>query len=130
MSHKLHHLALGAAEPDVLARFYGEVFGLSELDRHFDAQGQLRSVWLQLQPGILMIERSERARPPVDGVDAGLFLLAFEVAPHEREALERRLSDAGCPIESRSAFTSYARDPEGNRVAVSHYPQAQWARGF
>ena len=32
------------------------------------------------------------------------------------------MSDAGITIEARTGYTSYLRDPEGNRVALSNYP--------
>ena len=57
------------------------------------------------------------------GVGAGLFLLALRATPSERRALEARLSAAGIAVESRTDFTSYFRDPEGNRFAISHYPE-------
>ena len=120
----LHHLALGARDPDRLASFYRDVLGLPELQRHHDAE-QLRSVWLALGTGALMIERI-----PVDsehtthqGTAPGLFLLAVAIPEAERTAWTARLEAAGCSVDSStSAFTSYTRDPEGNRVAVSFYP--------
>jgi catechol-2,3-dioxygenase len=106
-----------------VSRFYREALELAEVDRHLDDSGVLRSVWLQLGGGtLLMVERSEAGRGRVDGVGAGLFLLALHIEPAERAPLERRLAAHGAPIESRSAYSSYARDPEGNRIAISHYP--------
>jgi catechol 2,3-dioxygenase-like lactoylglutathione lyase family enzyme len=116
----LHHLALGAVDVERLAAFYRAVFGLAELARHHHDDGALRSVWLDLDGPILMIERVEA--PPAGDPRRGLFLLAFAVRPSERADLEARLEAAGCPIEARTRWSSYARDPEGNRVAVSHYP--------
>ena len=118
----LHHIALGARDVAGIADFYREAFELDELTRHFDDDAALRSVWLDLETSILMIERTDRSRPRVDGVDAGPFLLAFSVAPEERWELEVRLRQLGSTIEDRSRYTSYARDPEGNRIAVSHFP--------
>ncbi|HKO91527.1 MAG TPA: VOC family protein [Polyangiaceae bacterium] len=119
----LHHLALGTAEVEGLARFYREVFGLEETARQLDAQGGLRSIWLDLGGVVLMIERSEGHRPRVEGVGSGLFLMAFRVTPPERARLELELEARGQPIEGRTAFTSYARDPDGNRLAISHHPE-------
>jgi glyoxylase I family protein len=120
--HTLHHVALGSADVERLARFYRDVFGLSELDRHLYPDGALRSVWLDLGGTILMIEHTDKPARRVDGVDAGPFLLALRVDPSERQQLERRLEVNGQAIESRSPFTSYTRDVDGNRVAFSHYP--------
>ncbi|HEU5073533.1 MAG TPA: hypothetical protein VFU02_05160, partial [Polyangiaceae bacterium] len=54
----------------------------------------------------------------------GLFLVAFEVPVAQRAQAEARLVEFGGVLEERGRFTSYARDPEGNRVAISHYPVA------
>lgn len=105
-----------------VAAFYREVLGLSEIARHADETGALRSIWLDLGGAILMVERTNEPPRRVDGVGAGPFLIALAVEPAAREALERALEAAGSPIETRTRHSSYARDPEGNRVAISHYP--------
>jgi catechol 2,3-dioxygenase-like lactoylglutathione lyase family enzyme len=119
---RLHHVALGARDVASTALFYRDVLRLPELARHHDAAGELRSVWLDAAGTILMIEKTVEPERRVSGVGAGPFLLAFEVTRAERGELERALEAAGAPIEARTEHTSYARDPEGNRVAVSHYP--------
>lgn len=118
----LHHVALGAQDVDRVAKFYQTYFGLRELTRHFDENGGLRSVWLAMPPAILMIERSNHEAPHVKKTGKGPFLLAFSVNPTERNALEERLERDHFTVEDRTAFTSYTRDPEGNRVAFSHHP--------
>ncbi|RDV39499.1 hypothetical protein DV096_02700 [Bradymonadaceae bacterium TMQ3] len=122
MNPGLHHIALGAREVEEVARFYCEAFGLRELTRHRNEDGTLRSVWLDLNPGVLMVEHTRDERPQVEGVGAGPFLLAFAIAVEERESLRRRLESMGSEVEDESTYSLYARDPEGNRVAVSHYP--------
>ncbi len=117
----LHHVALGAADVERVAGFYRDVFGLPERARQLDEAGGLRSVWLVLGEALLMIERSAAAPRRIDGVGRGPFLLAFRVTGEARPALEARLAAAGAPIETRTEWTSYARDPEGNRIAVSAY---------
>jgi hypothetical protein len=69
-----------------------------------------------------MIEETKAELRPVEGISPGFFLLSFRVEPASKVALEARLAAAGARIESRTDYTSYARDPEGNRVAISHYP--------
>ena len=118
----LHHLALGAIDVARVAGFYSDNFGLPEVSRNLDETGELRAIWLRLGDSILMVERTTRRRRPVDGVDAGLFLLALRVDTVQRIEVERRLSELGCPVESRTEHSSYFRDPEGNRFAISHYP--------
>jgi catechol 2,3-dioxygenase-like lactoylglutathione lyase family enzyme len=118
---RLHHLALGARDVAAVAEFYGNTFELEEVARHHDASG-LRAVWLDLGGAVLMVERSAQQREPAAGVSSGLFLAAFRVDPANRARLEARLAAAGSPVEARTEFSSYARDPEGNRVAISCYP--------
>ena len=120
----LHHLALGARDVESLAEFYARAFELDERARHHHADGSLRSVWLDLGGPVLMIEASETEAHSATGVGGGWFLVAFAVPFSERDAVEARLVALGGVIESRARFSSYARDPEGNRVAISHYPVA------
>lgn len=120
----LHHIALGARDVEGVAAFYHRIFALPELTRHYERDGALRSIWLELRGGtLLMIERCAASKPHAQGVAPGPFLLAFATTPDERQRLEARLEAAGAAIEGRTAFSSYARDPEGNRVAISHWPQ-------
>ena len=118
----LHHLALGTRDVGRLARFYCDVLGLPELKRHLHADGTLRSVWLDLGGPILMLEATEDAPRSVIGVGAGPFLIALSVEPALRPAFEARLLEAGSAIESRTQWTSYTRDADGNRIALSSYP--------
>lgn len=130
----LHHIALGVARVEEIAAFYRQIFDLEEHARHHYEDGRLRSIWLDLGGPILMVEYSQSlaaqsgrntalaAVEPDTAVGEGLFLTAFSVADaDERRAVERRAEAAGQSIETRSEFSSYFRDPEGNRVAVSHY---------
>jgi catechol 2,3-dioxygenase-like lactoylglutathione lyase family enzyme len=120
---RLHHLAVGSTDVERLARFYRELFGLEESARHSDAAGALRSIWLDLGGALLMIEHSAEPARRVEGIGAGPFLIALRVSREARPALERELEARGHAIEGRSAFSSYSRDPDGNRIAISHYPE-------
>lgn len=122
MSRRMHHLAMGANDPERVANFYSNLLGLRELKRHHYDDGRLRSVWLDLGGAVLMVEHTEARRAPVVGVGAGPFLVAVGVEADGREDLERALEGAGHAIEARTEFSSYTRDPEGNRVAISTYP--------
>ena len=122
----LHHLALGAVEPELLAQFYHDAFDLPIERTHRDECGRVRSIWLSLAPGRLMIERvpdlSHHARPTTPSHPSqGLFLIAFEVTSEEHDAYSARLESMGCVREDSTAYTSYWRDPEGHRIALSHY---------
>jgi glyoxylase I family protein len=118
----LHHLALGTRRVAELARFYCDALELSEIARHEHADGSLRSVWLDIGGALLMIEASEEAPRRVVGVGSGLFLLALAVSREEQNRFELRLAEAGSTVESRTEWTVYARDPDGNRIALSAYP--------
>jgi len=118
----LHHLALGTRDVARLAGFYIDVLELREVSRHLHADGSLRSVWLDLGGSLLMIESTTEPPRMVVGIGAGLFLIAVSVSAERRRAFEERLEHAGSVIETRSEFTSYARDPDGNRIALSAHP--------
>ena len=118
----LHHLAIGTRDVDRLARFYIDVLELREVTRHLHADGTLRSVWLDLGGAVLMIEPTDEPPRTVSGVGAGPFLIAVAVLPEQRGEFEARLELSGSVVESRSEFSSYARDPDGNRIALSAYP--------
>ncbi|MBM4375094.1 MAG: VOC family protein [Deltaproteobacteria bacterium] len=122
MAMPLHHVALGAADVAGLAAFYGEAFGLAEVARHHEGDGALRSIWLELGGSLLMIEHSTEPERRVQ-LGRGPFLLAFRIEPGARASFERTLEERGVVVESRTSFSSYFRDPEGNRVAVSHHPE-------
>lgn len=119
----LHHVALGAVNVERLAAFYRDVLGLPELTRHAAADGSLRSVWLGLGSQTVLMIEATHVLPHTFGSDVrpGFFLLAFHIAEADRGAWEARLTAGGAVIEQRTAATSYTRDPEGNRIAVSFY---------
>ncbi len=116
----LHHVALGAQNVELVADFYSGMLGIPEDRRHMDGD-LVRSIWLRMGSTMLMIERSVEPPRHVEGIGSGPFLLALAVTAEERATLEARLTAGGFPIESRSEFTSYIRDPEQNRVAFSCY---------
>ncbi len=120
MTSELHHIALGAHDPERVAAFYRDLLLLPERRRFSDADG-VRSVWLGLGAAVLMVERTSEHRPRIEGVDAGAFLIAVR-APDGRAGRAAALAAAGIERESATEFTDYYRDPEGNRVAVSDYP--------
>ncbi|MEO8981483.1 MAG: VOC family protein [Polyangiaceae bacterium] len=123
-------MALGTTDVGRLARFYCAVLGLVELTRHTRDDGSLRSVWLDLGGAILMIEETAEPARAGNGIGAGFFLIAIAVSAEERGEFEQRLERAGCAIESRTEWTSYARDLDGNRVAVSAYPVSGLVRAL
>jgi glyoxylase I family protein len=117
----LHHLALGAHDVELVATFYRDALGLPEVRRHHDGSGHLRSIWLDLGSALLMVEQTDAPLVEVERIGAGPFLIAVRVPREMHGDWEARLGAHGCHIESRTDHTSYTRDPEGNRVAISHY---------
>lgn len=122
----LHHLAIQCAELEPCERFYREVLGLPVLQRGDDEQGRARSVWLGLGGGaFLALERVDGSpdQGPWRSPRAGLHLLALRIEPGQRAAWEAKLTAAGVEVVHRTRWTLYVRDPEGNRVGLSHHPE-------
>ena len=119
----LHHIALGAQNIERLADFYQDFFALSALKIHYDDHGEIRSIWLDLSPGILMLEKSAHTNAPLKdmALGKGPFLLAFTIEEKDKEKLLQKLTAQNLPVEGKTDFTLYFRDPEANRVAVSWY---------
>jgi catechol 2,3-dioxygenase-like lactoylglutathione lyase family enzyme len=125
----IHHLAIQCADLGRCERFYCEVLGLGVVRRwpREDGAGD-RSVWLSTgePPGapFIALERAERPpveRPWLDG-GAGLHLLALRIPAGERVRWEERLAHHRVEIVHRTRWTLYVRDPEGNRIGLSHHP--------
>lgn len=120
-----HHLAIQVRDLEGAERFYAGVLGLPVIARHADAAGAPRSIWVGLgEGGFLALERCGVAAPrmPFRNPDAGLHLLALRIAPADRAAWRRRLEAAGHEVVGETRWTFYVRDPEGNRIGLSHHP--------
>lgn len=117
---RLHHLALRVADVARAAAFYEAVLELRVHSAHREQDGSLRSVWLLLGEGaLLMLERSLRGVGPDAGSGHVLVLAVSDLA-----AWERRLFDLRVAIVDRTLFTLFFRDPDGHRVGVSTFPVA------
>ncbi len=124
-----HHQALQVVDLPAMERFYRGLFNLPVLQRWPDGAGGERSIWLGLEGGFLALERApEGAEPPApaayDACRVGYYVLALRIALSERTAWEHRLAASGVAVERRTAYSLFFRDPEGNRLAVSHHPHA------
>jgi len=125
----VHHVAIQCADLARCEAFYRDVLGLQVLRRWPDGAGGERSVWLALGEGgaFLALERAGPGEPPGDRPfqdgRAGLHLVALRIARAARERWEARLAAAGVEVVHRTRWTLYVRDPEGNRVGLSHHPE-------
>jgi catechol-2,3-dioxygenase len=122
-----HHVAVQVKALEDVASFYREVLALPELERHHGPDGRLRSVWLDVGGGgFLALERVDAAPSPDpafrDG-RPGLFLLALRIDRADRARIRAELERRGLPLVHETKWTLYVRDPEGNRVALSHHPE-------
>ena len=121
-----HHLAIQVKALEDVAGFYREVLGLTELERHHGPDGRLRSLWMDVGGGgFLALERVEASPSPDPAFREGrpgLFLVALRVARADRERIRAELERRGIPLVHETRWTLYVRDPEGNRVALSHHP--------
>ena len=120
---KIHHIALASRNPAELAQFYIKILGLKEL-RKREENGRVVSIWLDLEDSILMLEQSmdtQKDENPFEEKNPGFHLLALKISLNETEAWLSKLKANGIAVEHRSDFTIYFRDPEGNRIGLSHY---------
>ncbi len=115
MTPSLHHLALRTRDVAALAAFYRAVLDLSVAR---ETPGY--SVWLALDGAVLMVEMRDADEPSVAADTREL--VAFRVTPEERDAVRTRLAARGVSLDGETAHTTYFRDPDGRRVAVSTYP--------
>lgn len=121
---RAHHLAIRARDVQRVAAFYRDVLQLEVV-----TAPRPSVVWLRAGELLLMIEPMERDVEDSSTRDAatlqqGFYLFALMIEPDARETWEQRLAKHNVPIENRSDFTLYVRDPEGNRVGLSSYPNA------
>jgi catechol 2,3-dioxygenase-like lactoylglutathione lyase family enzyme len=125
MALVFHHLAIQCADLERSERFYRDLLGLPVLRRWPGPDGRDRSIWLSAGDAFLALERA--GEPPVEAAwrspRAGLHLLALRIAPGERAGWEAKLAAAGVEVVERTGWTLYLRDPEGNRIGLSHHPE-------
>jgi catechol 2,3-dioxygenase-like lactoylglutathione lyase family enzyme len=122
----VHHVAIKTVDLPRLERFYRETLGLALVRRWPAADGRGdRSVWLDLGGGaFLALERAGGSGEPAGEEAPGLHLLALRIAREERGDWVDKLAAAGVAVYGQTPYTIYVRDPEGNRIGLSHWPEA------
>lgn len=103
-----------------MCAFYRDGLGLLERVRHFRPDGTLRSVWLAV--GETSFLALERADPNEKHADRSHFVFAFRIDREERIRAVEALRRLGIGLERETRWTIFFRDPEGNRLALSHHP--------
>jgi catechol 2,3-dioxygenase-like lactoylglutathione lyase family enzyme len=120
----IHHVAIQVRDLAAMEAFYGGVLGLGVLRRWQGEDGE-RSIWFDLGGAFLAIERVAGAPRPREGFytdDLGIHLVALAIQRGDRDSWEAHLTAAGHEIVHHTDYTLYVRDPEGNRVGLSHWP--------
>jgi catechol 2,3-dioxygenase-like lactoylglutathione lyase family enzyme len=130
----VHHLAIQVRDLASVERFYREALGLALVRRWpvIGGGGGDRSAWLDTGDGTFLALEVVAGGGDEDGEDAerpGLHLVALRIVAAERAEWEQRLARAGVEVYHHTPFTLYVRDPEGNRVGLSHYPDRQPGAG-
>jgi len=119
----VHHLAVLVRDLVRAEAFYAGVLGLEVARRWADHAGAPRSIWLTLGGGaFLALERAEGIASPREPGSPGWHCVALGIARDERERYRARLAESGFPVERESPYTLYTRDPDGNLLGLSHYP--------
>ncbi|MCW7505861.1 VOC family protein [Leptospira paudalimensis] len=108
----IHHIAIGTTNPSHLAAFYLKIPGSILIKEHFYEFGSIRSVWIQFGSILLMLEDGKRESPK-----NLVFALETSKEAEWKEFLE------SITIVSRTDFTLYFQDPDGNGLGVSTYPE-------
>jgi glyoxylase I family protein len=124
-----HHVALQVRNLAPMVAFYRDVLGLPLLAEHPGPGGAPRSVWMGVPDAFIALETvAGELGPPLTPFRHGApgwFLVAFRIAAHERAQVRTALQRAGVPVEHETRWTLYLRDPEGNRVGLSHHPDTE-----
>ncbi len=121
-----HHLAIQVHDLSAAESFYAGLLDLPVIRRWSDDAGAPRSLWVGLGGGgFLALERCSQPATPRgwELAEPGLFVLALQIPPESRQAWEVKLARAGHPTERETRFSFYVRDPDGNRIALSHHPR-------
>ena len=119
----VHHIAVMVTDLARAEAFYAGVLGLSVQRRLNDEAGVPRSVWVGLgDGGFLAIERARDSTPARPEGAPGWHCVALAITVGARQDWRRHLDQSGFVVFRESPYTLYVHDPDGNIVALSHYP--------
>jgi len=121
-----HHVAIQARDVERVTAFYRDLLGFPELTRHQRPDGSLRSIWVGVPGGSFLAIEAVSGAPeqaPFRHERPGLLMLAFRIPRASREPAVQAFARAGIALEHETRWTIYVRDPEGNRIALSHHPE-------
>lgn len=105
---KIHHIAIGTENPEILAAYYLKFPG-ARLERKIPGEGgKIRSIWIHFGDFRLFLEEGERQAPRA---------LVFPFEEQDRQFWE------SFEHFKKTDYTVYGRDPDGNTVGVSSYPE-------
>ena len=134
MTAGISHFAIRVLDLAAAERFYCGVLGLPVRRRWPNPTGSGdRSLWLETGDSAGTFLALEVSAAPELGTSGdatrnsehgGHHLLALRITSGQRTTFEARLSAAGVAVSHRTAFTIYFKDPEGNFLGLSHYPDS------
>src|SRR6266704_1145283 len=102
---KIHHLAILVSDLARAESFYCGRLGLTVVRR------APHSLWLGLEDGAFLAVEI--------GAGPRLHCVALGIPRAERDSWRARVA-----VERETPYTLYTRDPDGNGVALSHWPDA------
>ena len=123
MTVRVHHLAVVVADLGRAERFYAGVLGLRVIRRWDDDAGAPRSIWLELGDAFLAVEKAGAPGPLRADAAPGWHCVALAIPRDARAEWLERLAAMGVAVERQSDHTLYVRDPDGNLVGLSHWPE-------
>ncbi|MCO4760940.1 MAG: VOC family protein [Myxococcales bacterium] len=126
----IHHLAIQCHDLITMVRFYNTVLRLPVVrrwPRDPDLGTGDRAVWMGLGTSVIALESVDEAATPDDwqSQTPGLHLVALQIFPWGRQLWREQLALHEVTILYESQWTLYIRDPEGNRVGLSHFPDEE-----
>ncbi|MCW7492627.1 VOC family protein [Leptospira sp. 2 VSF19] len=108
----IHHIAIGTANPSRLAEFYLKIPGSKKIKEFHYESGILRSVWIEFGSILVMLEEGENKSPRA---------LVFSYQEFEKSKWTQFLKQT--KVQSRTEYTVYFLDPDGNLLGASSYPE-------